>query len=146
MYRRLNNNLALATRKANDLTNRALRTGHPRTVAAAVKANKNLIKLANNNSNNNNNRPPLRPRFTIRNRKPNNSNAAKLATLFGMPRIAPPPRAPARNRGNLKGAVRYNYMRGMMVPSFPTINIKPKQLLNLYKPMRIAPPPPSRRR
>ncbi len=100
-YRQLVNkvsNLAVATRKANELTRRALNTGHPRTVTAAIKANKDLIRMANNNSNNNN--YPSRnfaPKFRIRrNRKPNN-NAIKLATLYGMPRIAPPPYSRVRS-------------------------------------------------
>jgi hypothetical protein len=134
-YRELVNkvsNLAVATRNANALTKRALNTGHPRTMAAAIKANKNLIRMANNsNSNNNNNRRNRAPKFSIRrNRKPN-TNANKLATLFGMSRIAPPP--PSRKRSPQKPTgrpVRYSTYMRQMVPVFPKFNIKPKMLIN----------------
>jgi hypothetical protein len=131
-YKHLENqvsNLAVATRRANELTKRALNTGHPRTIAAAVNANKKLIRMANNsNSNNNNkNRRNRAPKFHIRkNRKPN-SNANKLVTLFGMPRIAPPPntsrtRSPKIPTGK---SMRYSTYMRQMVPLFPRFNIKP---------------------
>lgn len=117
-------NLAVATRKANELTRRALNTGHPSTVNAAIKANKNLLRMANSPRRN------FAPKFHIRN-KPRNNNAVKMATLLGMPRIAPPP--PSRRRSPQKPTgrpVRYSSYMGQMVPLFPRFNIKPKMLIN----------------
>ena len=130
-YRRFENqvsNLAVATRRANELTKKALNTGHPRTMTAAIKANKNLLRLANNN--NNNKIRNFAPKFRIRN-TPRKNNASTIATLLGMPKIAPPPspkkRSPVHSAGR---PVRYSTYMGKWVPVFPRFNIKPKMLIN----------------
>lgn len=91
-YTRLENqvsNLAVATRRANELTNRAMRTGHPQTVKAAIRANKNLLRMANNNFNNYVYRPLRLPKVQY--------SLMQLHSVPGIiPRLRSPPKGMAR--------------------------------------------------